>query len=443
MAMAFGNLTIAGWALESGDYATVPATPFIVDGTPFFPLGVYHFPQGIDPDGKFEEIAEAGFNMALLPVGTAKEELDAAHRSGVRVMVSLGSLLRLSGEEGREERETAIRERLGPGSIIHEHPAVFAVEQPDEPLWVEKGAFRDRTPLEVFTWARPPEERTRVHQSIRQLKDGYASLREVSGDRYQVWLNFAPRGSETELRWFTALPAGGGYPPDPRPAADAFGTDVYPVPDGGGNNGWVNARIARSPSAVGVFTDRLRRAVAPHPIYMVLQGCGIGEWNRNAGREHVGRRPTLAESRLMAFQSIIHGARGILYWGTTYIEADSEFWGDLKRVAGEVAAFAPMLLTGDPWPEALVGTSRLESLALTCRGFRCVLLVNAGDWAEARVCVPGWRGNRAFSLLDGGAVPVENGVLLDQIPPLEVRIYSESEAFAPLFAKARAGGARE
>jgi hypothetical protein len=121
-----------------------------------------------------------------------------------------------------------------------------------------------------------------------------------------------------------------------------------------------------------------------------------------------------------------------------YIEPDSLMWSHLQQVAREVNAFAPTILEGAPWPEAMVGTSRMESLALIHEGNHYLLVVNPGDWPETRVAVPGWKGNVAYSLLDGRTAVVEDGVLSDQIPPFGVRIYTDSDALFSRFGRSRA-----
>jgi len=41
---------------------------------------------------------------------------------------------------------------------------------------------------------------------------------------------------------------------------------------------------------------------------------------------------------LLAYQSIVHGANGILYWGTAYTQKPSQFWSDLRSLVSELAA---------------------------------------------------------------------------------------------------------
>ena len=49
----------------------------------------------------------------------------------------------------------------------------------------------------------------------------------------------------------------------------------------------------------------------------------------------------------MAYDAIVRGARGVLYWGTHYVEKDSPFWKDLMRLARELADHQPLLTALD------------------------------------------------------------------------------------------------
>jgi len=431
-------LMSAASAVRAGplNFAAEPAPIIRFRQAPFFPIGLYGFPKRTEDTDLYAELAEGGFNFYLRPARVTKDELDRAHAHGIRIMITLRETLNLSGSrEQVEKRKAAIARHVGPDSMIFAHPAVVALEGPDEPLWIVKGRQqRDGTPREFCTWVHTESQRQGIYALLRGLKDGYAYVRELCGDRYSIWLNFAPRGHEQELRWFTGQATIGGYPADPRPAADVFGTDIYPIPDGGGNNGWVSGVRIGSPAAVGLYTDRLRRAVAPHPFYMVLQGCGILEWDPRQ-RPKAQRRPTLAETQYMAFEALVHGARGLLYWGTQYIEEDCLFWRDLRTVARQIRAFAPVLLEGQPWPEALAGSNMLHVLGMTWRGGHYLLVANPTDWTAAKVAVPGWIGPRAYSLLDGRTAVVENGVLSDQVDPLTVKLYTDATTLFEAFGR--------
>lgn len=407
-------------------------TPILLNGKPWFPIGLYAYPKHDPQRNIFEGLAEAGFNLYLLPSTARKEQLDAAHANNIRIMLVISHLHNLSGTpEQIAAKKKTLAERIGPESVAFKHPAVVALEGPDEVLWNTRYNRPDTGGLspELATWVRPADQQQRVYELLQGLRDGYEEIHRLCDDRYQVWLNFAPRGDEEELRWFTDLPVTGGFEQDGRTCADVFGTDVYPVPDGTGNNGWIRGRIVRSPAAVGAFTEKLRRAVHPYPYYMVLHGCGILEWAPDAVKEgRTLRRPTLAEQRFMVFDAIVHGASGILYWGANYIEEDSEFWREIGTVNRQVQSLAPVLAEGEPWPDARSGLQQVAILAKTHKGSHYVIAVNNDPQREVPgwIAVPGWRGDKAYSLLDGREVDVVDGVIRDNIGALGVRVYSDN-----------------
>jgi len=434
-------------APPAGAATMPPASVIRVEGKPWFPIGLYRYPKHDPQRDIFKAMAEAGFNLYLLPSTATKEELDAAQANGIRVMLVLGHLLDLSGTpEQIARKKKTLAEGIGPDSAAFQHPAVVALEGPDEPLWNTryKPGQPGALPAELATWVRPAAEQRRVYALLEGLRDGYEEVHRLCGDRYQVWLNFAPRGDGDELRWFTELPAIGGYEQDGRTTADVFGTDIYPIPDGNGNNGWIRGRFVPSAATVGAFAEKLRRAVHPHPFYMVLQGCGVGEWNTKAVEAGTAqRRPTFTEQQFMVFDAIVHGAAGILYWGANYIPDDSLYWQDIARVNQQLRVLAPVLAEGTHWPGARSGLQEVTVLGKVYRGDHYVLATNnhASISEPGWVAVPGWRGERAYGLLDGREVPVADGVIRDTIPPLSARVYTDGKG--PAAPSIRTAGSAE
>lgn len=408
------------------------ATSIRLGGKPFFPVGLYRHPRHPPDRDIFKSLADAGFNVYLMPTSTTREQLDAARANGIRVMIVLGHLLDLSGPPQQvEERKQALAKSVGPGSVAFEHPAVVALEGPDEPLWNTRYPPERAAGLnpEFATWVRPPDQQQRVYELLRGLRDGYDEVRRLCGERYQVFLNFAPRSDEQELRWFTGLPAAGGFAQDGRTTADVFGTDVYPAP-ADGNNGWIRGRYVPGAPAAGAFAAKLHRAVHPYPTYMVLSGCGIGEWVPElveSGR--AARRPTLAEQRFMVYDAIVHGARGIMLWGADYIDDESLYWRHIGQVNRGLRALGPMLAEGEDWPDGRSGLQGVLAIGKLHRGRRYLVAVSycSGNVA-CRFAAPGWSGDRAWSLLDGRNVPMVDGVIQDTIEELGVRVYSDDTA---------------
>lgn len=79
------------------------------------------------------------------------------------------------------------------------------------------------------------------------------------------------------------------------------------------------------------------------PIFMVFQGQAIGECSYST----TYRRPSFQETRAMAYTSIIHGARGVIWWGTYDIEPNSDLWKSIKRVASELRYLQDVLTCDD------------------------------------------------------------------------------------------------
>jgi hypothetical protein len=161
---------------------------------------------------------------------------------------------------------------------------------------------------------------------------GYELLKRLD-PRHPVWMNHAPRNQISQLAAFNR-------------AADIVGCDIYPVVEyRTGHSDMAERTIA----AVGAYTDRMQASAPDKPVWMVLQGFGWRDLEDNPDPEEADekRRPTLEETRFMAYDAIAHGARGILYWGTSRIERDSQLWADLLRVVRELDALQPVLSAPD------------------------------------------------------------------------------------------------
>jgi hypothetical protein len=139
-------------------------------------------------------------------------------------------------------------------------------------------------------------------------------------------------------------------------AVDMAGCDIYPAP--------ANLTVGHSDlldmglTSVGAYTERMRLAAPGKACAMVLQGFGWRDLQTKTNEHEkavgIGRRPTWAESRFMAYEAVVHGANAILYWGTAYlkpVEDDGSsassrprLWYDLLRVAREIRALDPALV---------------------------------------------------------------------------------------------------
>ena len=352
----------------------------LVNDQPRFILGLYENPRD---EAVLKEAVEAGFNLIQCAPDIA--ELDRVQRLGAMAWVNVGGALDLSADAAnRRQQLTQTVKQVG------SHPALLVWEGPDEILWNNWWAALEQLDAELQTMSttaqgsaelQPLNQRAhdlysrglypefekaraefwrkagkpspnpgiriddapaRVRKSGDGITAGIQALRELDS-KHIIWLNHAPRNSLADLRLYNR-------------AVDMAGCDIYPAPPNlaVGHSDLVDLGL----TSVGAYTERMRQAAPGKACAMVLQGFGWRDLKEkpkeNETAVGIGRRPTLAESRFMAYDAIIHGANAILYWGTANmkpVEDDGSpangrprLWHDLLRVARELRALEPALV---------------------------------------------------------------------------------------------------
>jgi len=277
----------------------------LVDGERFFPIGIYAIPKSDKP---FRELAEAGFNLVRCG---SKEQLDGAHEYGLKAWVSLGGRLDLSKETA--ERKGWIEARI---NELKEHPALLTWESMDEPSW---------------TWKDPGQERA----SAEGLAQGHKLVKELDPG-HLLWINHAPRNTWKTLAKFSQnvdIIACDVYPVI---AEDIDAEKTYAIMPNGKQTDLANQTI----SCVGEYVDKLKKAAGgKKAAWLVAQGFA---WDNKQNPDNP-RYPTYEEMRFMAYNAIIHGVNGILYWGTHTMPQPSEHWTNLKRVVRELGDLSAVL----------------------------------------------------------------------------------------------------
>lgn len=306
-------LACVGPALAAGNIVTVEkGGHLLVNGKRLFPLGLYTKPKGPDPYG---EMAQAGFN--LVSCGFDAKELDAIAEAGLYCWIPLGGTLDLSKD--REAREARIRQVVAGAK---DHPALLMYESQDEPAW---------------TW----NEDAKAAALPENLALGYRLVKQLDPNHI-VTLNHAPRNTIETLRKYNQ-------------ACDAVSVDIYPVvpadilhicgltPDG--RHGDLSNQTI---SCVGEYVDKMRKVAGPdRPVWMVLQGFAWAALDKEAKIRSSIVYPSYEQTRYMAWQSVIHGCNGIIYWGTHYIEQPGECWNAIKRVVRELADLHEVLVADE------------------------------------------------------------------------------------------------
>ncbi|MCX5771343.1 MAG: hypothetical protein NTZ09_13900 [Candidatus Hydrogenedentes bacterium] len=371
----------------------------------FFPIGFYDMPED---EAGLREMAEAGVNLVHCH---SAADLDRAQAAGLQGVVPL-PLDNGATEELREQ----VTKMAG-------HPALAVWEGPDEVVWnftafsglyktmgvhKESGAWWKQTP-EAVAYAEQ-----RAAEIMPNLRAAAAMIREIDGGAHPVWINEAEKSDVAYVRQYLEF-------------VDITGCDIYPIKAGKSN-----------PARIGESAERWKQVGLRKPVWMVLQAFSWNELGEYYGAKETAY-PTFAESRLMAYDAIAHGARGILYWGGRFAKS-AEFRQSLYALTAELAALQPFLTA----PEAPgVGVQLVEmpddgggkSVAYTGRKSGedwLIVLVNEDDEAHMGVVVVGLgelEGRALRELYGEKAVVVSGGEVVTRMLPRAVQVLCTSKAY--------------
>jgi len=250
-----------------------------INGKKVFPIGFTMAPApGMKApngnDGLKELHAAGGSFLRTGPNGNARwndkyieqeqKWFDAAADAGMYCLPWLKELSTIDpGEEKLEAMLKKVVERF------KDHPAMGCWKGADEPEW----GFEYVDPM--------------LH--ARKLVRDWDS-------NHPMWIVHAPMGTIDSLRRYNDT-------------MDITGQDIYPIayPPG------AHSRLPnRELSLVGDHTRLMQEVVYEQkPIWMTLQIA----WSGAARADRTLRMPTLAQERFMAYEAIINGARGLIYFG--------------------------------------------------------------------------------------------------------------------------------
>jgi len=355
----------------------------LVDGAPFFPLGLYDTPT---TPKRIAEVTAAGFNLVSVHGGApaaTRLALDRLHGAGLMSWVVLSHQLDLSAE--RTKREEFLRRAV---AGLADHPGLLVWESIDEPAWGS--------------------------QNADGLLAGYQLLRQLD-PHHPVWTNHAPRNLISTLAYFNR-------------ATDIAGCDIYPVPEPTSHSNLPN----RTLSVTGDETDKNRIAVNDQkPIFMVLQGFAWRALSRRDDPQAV--YPTLAQQRFMAYNAILHGARGLLYWGAQFTPKPSQAWADVKTTVHELRRLTPMLVAPPPErpPHVASDTGGVEAMLRRVGDDAFVLIVNTEN-REAKAtltALPRELGPLRVLYEPGRVLNVDAGTLALALPAYGIVVATTSQAF--------------
>jgi hypothetical protein len=380
--------------------AAAPAAPVVdtdgmmlVNGKRTFAVGSYYLPNG--PEG-WERAKDAGFQF--IHTGGKKEELDKAHELGLHAWISVGSIKPASRAADEERIRKVVTE-------FRNHPALLFWETEDEPSYIWQ-----KTEARV-----PPEV----------IRDTYRFLRTID-PKHAVYLNHAPTNLVSTLRRYN-------------PGGDLIATDIYPVIphgirlsyalwDDGRQGDFLNTYI----SQVGQYADKMRSVAGPNrAVFMVLQAFAWENLREKDRDPKMILYPTRAQLRFMQYQTIAHGANGLIYWGLTFTPAGHPFWDDLaavtrelKSIAGALAARPVALPVKKEYHDTGHSLDRgIEWIAKPAADGVLLIAVNA-DSNPVDVTLSGLGKFRSLeTLFESRDVKLVQGTLRDRFEPFDARVW--------------------
>lgn len=307
------------------DFQKEEIKPVEINGKSRFIIGSYHNPQDLD---ELKILVENGFN--LVRSAANKEALDMVEEAGLNAWINVGGKIDFSKDHTkRKEQLIDMVERF------KNHPALAVWEIPDEALW-----NLGYPGLEFLFYGKQWSEKQQdsilnalsisIPEKAQGISEGCKQLRQIDSS-HPIWMNHAPRNTQSQLQLFSK-------------SADIVGCDIYPGYKGvDGHNELHTHRL----SSVGGYTDIMQNAAPNKPIWMVLPAFS---WDllklKNPIRENLDPKkfPSYKHSRFMAWDAILHGAKGIMYWGSYMVDSKSLFWNSILGVTKEIGALEPFLL---------------------------------------------------------------------------------------------------
>ncbi len=367
----------------------------LVNGQRTFIIGSYHLPKTETP---FKTLKENGFNYVRL--GADKTQLQKAEEHGLKAWIGT-SVIRNDHEQEDRDKITKII------TDYKDYAALLCWEIADEP---------------AFTW-KSAEIRIKPDAMIKT----YNLIKSID-KKHAVYTNHGPVNLISTLRKYN-------------PATDVTAVDVYPVIphgitptyaifDDGLQGDLLNPYI----SQVGEYIDKMKKVAGPgRPVFGVLQGFAWEMLKKEKERNpKMILYPTWEESRFMAYNAIVHGAKGINYWGMPYTPQPSEFIDNLYKVTRELAEMQPVLSSPDykldiekVYHETGHSVdSGVEILVKKTGGNIYLLTVNA-DKNPVKVTLKGLPKDlkSAEALRENRKVEIKNGALTDTYAPFATHIY--------------------
>ena len=273
-----------------------PATgSLVIDGAKVFPVVLAQPPPpgGQTPAGTdgWNEVTSVGVNFIRTrainwslahinaQIAAERQVLDAATTHRLHCWLQLGGVANLPPPSTPPSTNEQLLVKIANG--LKGHAALGVYKGVDEPA-------NPNRPAPV-----PPDGLVRAYQKLK-----------ATDPNHPIVITQAPLGAEASLEPY-------------RPAFDITGADIYPVSyPPGVHTDLPNKDI----SVVGDVTRKMVAAAGGKPVWMTLQIAWSGVMPNQTHPDIVPRFPTFLEARFMAYQAIVAGARGLVFYGGNFTQ---------------------------------------------------------------------------------------------------------------------------
>lgn len=170
----------------------------------------------------------------------------------------------------------------------------------------------------------------------------------------------------------------------------------------------------------------LTRASTDKPIWVGVQAY------KKPGAD--GRYPTPEEYRAQAYIAVIHGAKGLMWYGGSvtggmFLAPEEGHWDDLKKLVGELKEMSPVFMgPAEPPPTVAPEDAPISAAVRRAPDARFLLAANRGlEPCEVTIALPGVRDGAAPVRFEQRTVTIDRGAIRDRFAPLAVHVYQLPE----------------
>lgn len=400
---------------QSGSVVTVDTdNVLVINGRKVFPIGMSPGPpnHGLTPSGRdgLQELRDAGailfrinqtndWNSQLIACQQAA--LDWAAQHGMYLWLNLRELSQFPSTD--TNTPASLRNIV---DTFKNHPALGLWKNYDEAWW--------------------------GHVPVTNLLNGYNIIKQQDTN-HPVVQTHAPRGTVADLQPYNV-------------AADVLALDIYPVTASGAasNPPITNTQI----SQVGDWTQVLSQVADRQKEYWLIEQIAFSGTTPPA---HTLVFPTFTQSRYMAYQALINGARGLMFFGgniaATLNAQDAPlgwnwtFWNSvLKPVVqqlGDHSVLASALAApNSTLPVSMSGTTA-PAVEFCVREVPPYFFILASKREGATVNVtfsglPAWTHAVEVLFESPRIVTATNGQFTDTFAPFDVHVYRFSQTNQPV-----------